>query len=148
MTRNRYIVVLNDGEWKIEHGGELSARYRTQEEALLDALNAARRLDREAKTPKFLRKAQISGCGWNGPIAWDAYEHESAKARNDRLRLIQTIRRRGLDRAADRSRHPHKHAPALNAQQYRHPHLNTTEWEQNTTTAAHTAILINIKLVS
>ena len=45
MTRNRYVVVLNDGEWKIEHGGELSARYRTQEDALLDALNAARRLD-------------------------------------------------------------------------------------------------------
>jgi hypothetical protein len=53
-----------------------------------------------AKTPKFLRKAQNSGCGWNGPIAWDVYEHESAKARNDRLRLIQTIRRRGLDRVA------------------------------------------------
>ena len=41
VTRNRYIVVFHDGEWKIEHDGELSARYRTQEEALLDALNAA-----------------------------------------------------------------------------------------------------------
>jgi hypothetical protein len=42
MSRNQYIVVFHDGEWKIEHDSELSARYRTQEEALLDALNAAR----------------------------------------------------------------------------------------------------------
>ena len=54
VTRNRYIVVLHDGEWKIEHEGELSARYRTQEEALLDALNTARRLDREGQDAEVL----------------------------------------------------------------------------------------------
>ena len=31
------------------------------------------------KTPKFLRREQTSGCGRNGPIAWSAYEHESAR---------------------------------------------------------------------
>ena len=54
MTRNRYIVVFHDGEWKIEHDGELSARYRTQEEALLDALNAARRVDRKGQDAEVL----------------------------------------------------------------------------------------------
>jgi|RifCSP13_3_1023840.scaffolds.fasta_scaffold33787_3 hypothetical protein len=54
MTRNQYIVVFHDGEWKIEHDGELSARYRTQEEALLDALNAARRLDRKGQEAEVL----------------------------------------------------------------------------------------------
>ena len=54
MTRNQYIVVFHDGEWKIEHDGELSARYRTQEEALLDALNAARRLDRKGQDSEVL----------------------------------------------------------------------------------------------
>ena len=61
MTRNRYIVVLNDVEWKIEHGGELSARYRTQEEALLDALNAARRLDREGQDAEVLTQSADFG---------------------------------------------------------------------------------------
>ena len=50
----RYIVVFHDGEWKIDHDGELSARYRTQEEALLDALNAARRLDRRGHDAQVL----------------------------------------------------------------------------------------------
>ena len=79
MTRNRYIIVFHDGEWKIDHDGELSARYRTQEEALLDALNAARRLVKRDKAPKFLRRELTSGCGRNGLIAWSAYEHQSAK---------------------------------------------------------------------
>jgi uncharacterized protein DUF2188 len=61
VTRNRYIVVLNDGEWKIDHGGELSARYRTQEEALLDALNAARRLDREGQDAEVLTQSADFG---------------------------------------------------------------------------------------
>jgi hypothetical protein len=54
MTRHRYIVVFHDGEWKIDHDGELSARYRTQEEALLDALNAARRLDKKGQDAEVL----------------------------------------------------------------------------------------------
>ena len=61
VTRNRYIVVLHEGEWKIEHEGQLSARYRTQEEALLDALNAARRLDREGQDAEVL--TQRAGFG-------------------------------------------------------------------------------------
>jgi hypothetical protein len=61
VTRNRYIVVFHDGEWKIEHEGELSARYRTQEEALLDALNAARRLDREGQHAEVLTQGADFG---------------------------------------------------------------------------------------
>jgi hypothetical protein len=30
MARNQYLVVLHEGEWKIKHGEEYSARYRTQ----------------------------------------------------------------------------------------------------------------------
>jgi hypothetical protein len=61
MTRNQYIVVFHDGEWKIEHDGELSARYRTQEEALLDALNAARRLDRKGQEAEVLTQGADFG---------------------------------------------------------------------------------------
>jgi hypothetical protein len=61
VTRNRYIVVFHEGEWKIEHEGQLSARYRTQEEALLDALNAARRLDRQGQDAEVL--TQRAGFG-------------------------------------------------------------------------------------
>jgi hypothetical protein len=61
MTRNRYIVVFHDGEWKIEHDGELSARYSTQEEALLDALNAARRLDRKGQHVEVLMQGADFG---------------------------------------------------------------------------------------
>ena len=61
MTRNQYIVVFQDGEWKIEHDGELSARYRTQEEALLDALNAARRLDKEGQGAEVLTQGADLG---------------------------------------------------------------------------------------
>jgi hypothetical protein len=43
MSRRQYFVVFHEGDWKIEHKGEFSARYRTQQEALLDALNAARK---------------------------------------------------------------------------------------------------------
>lgn len=72
MTRNRYIVVLHDGEWKIENDGELSARYRTQEEALLDALNATRRLDRKGQHAEVLTQRADLGLRWNGLIAWNA----------------------------------------------------------------------------
>jgi Uncharacterized protein conserved in bacteria (DUF2188) len=61
VTRNRYIVVHHDGEWKIEHEGQLSARYRTQEEALLDALNAARRLDKEGQGAEVLTQGADLG---------------------------------------------------------------------------------------
>src|SRR5678815_4507152 len=61
VTRNRYIVVLHEGEWKIEHEGQLSARYRTQEEALLDALNAARRLDRQGQDAEVLTQSADFG---------------------------------------------------------------------------------------
>ena len=61
MTRNRTSLSFNAGEWKIDHGGELSARYRTQEEALLDALNAARRLDREGQDAEVLTQSADFG---------------------------------------------------------------------------------------
>jgi hypothetical protein len=40
---DRYIVIFHEGDWKIRRRGELSARYRTQQEALLDALHSARK---------------------------------------------------------------------------------------------------------
>jgi Uncharacterized protein conserved in bacteria (DUF2188) len=43
MIDNKYLVLLHEGEWKIKHVGELSARYRTQADAILDAFAAARR---------------------------------------------------------------------------------------------------------
>ena len=61
MSRNQYIVVFQDGEWKIEHDGKLSARYRTQEEALLDALNAARRLDLQGQHVEVLMQGADFG---------------------------------------------------------------------------------------
>ena len=41
---NQYIFfVFREGDWKIQRREGLSARYRTQQEALLDALHCARK---------------------------------------------------------------------------------------------------------
>jgi hypothetical protein len=85
MTHNQYIVVFHDCEWKIEHDGELSARYRTQEEALLDALNAARRLDRKGQDAEVLTQGADLRFRTEWTNRLDAYEHESAKARRHNL---------------------------------------------------------------
>jgi hypothetical protein len=81
MTRNQYIVVFQDGEWKIEHDGELSARYRTQEEALLDALNAARRLDRKGQDAEVLTQGADLWLRMEWTNRLERHKHESAKAR-------------------------------------------------------------------
>jgi hypothetical protein len=40
---DQYVIVFRAGDWKIQRGEGLSARYRTQQEALLDALHSARK---------------------------------------------------------------------------------------------------------
>lgn len=41
MDRDRYFVVLHDGEWKIKHGNDHSHPYATQQEAIDSAIEAA-----------------------------------------------------------------------------------------------------------
>jgi hypothetical protein len=41
MKRDRYFVVLHDGEWKIKHGDYHSHPYTTQREAIDAAIEAA-----------------------------------------------------------------------------------------------------------
>jgi Uncharacterized protein conserved in bacteria (DUF2188) len=41
MTRDRYYVVLHDGQWKIKHGDDHSHPYSTQQEAIDSAIDAA-----------------------------------------------------------------------------------------------------------
>ena len=65
------------------------------------------------KTRKFLRREQTSGCGRNGPIAWNAYEHESAQARrhNQKLRAIDGRRRSDQEKGAHQAPAQIKIAP-------------------------------------
>jgi hypothetical protein len=41
MHRDRYFVVLHEGEWKIKHGDDHSHPYATQREAIDAAIEAA-----------------------------------------------------------------------------------------------------------
>jgi hypothetical protein len=82
MTRNQYIVVFHDGEWKIEHDGELSARYRTQEEALLDALNAARRLDRKGQHAEVLTQRADLGLRMEWTNRLERYDEDARSSEN------------------------------------------------------------------
>ena len=100
MTRNRYIVVLHDGEWKIEHGGELSARYRTQEEALLDALNAARRLDRDGQDAEVLTQSAEFGLRMEWTNRLGRLRARVGEGSERQTSVDPNIRRRGLDRVA------------------------------------------------
>ncbi|HAH66648.1 MAG TPA: hypothetical protein DCL72_14515 [Rhizobiales bacterium] len=54
MARNQYFVVLHEGEWKIKHGEEYSARYRTQTEAIQDAFATARRASKQGQDADVL----------------------------------------------------------------------------------------------
>ena len=86
MTRNRYIVVFHDGEWKIENDGELSARYRTQEEALLDALNAARRLDIRGQHAEVLTQRSDLGLRMEWTNRSERYDEDARSSKKARVR--------------------------------------------------------------
>jgi hypothetical protein len=38
LLHEQFFVFLDEGDWKINHNGEKSARYRTKAEAILDAV--------------------------------------------------------------------------------------------------------------
>jgi hypothetical protein len=59
LTRDRYIVVFHEGDWKIRRSGGLSARYRTQQEAVLDALHSARKASRRGEAVQVLLEGYI-----------------------------------------------------------------------------------------
>jgi hypothetical protein len=54
LTADHYIVVFHEGDWKIRRSGGLSARYRTQQEALLDALHSARKAVKRGEAVEVL----------------------------------------------------------------------------------------------
>jgi hypothetical protein len=58
LTPDRYIVVFHGGDWKIKRSGGLSSRYRTQQEALLDALHSARKARKRGEAVEVL----LEGC--------------------------------------------------------------------------------------
>ena len=96
MTRNKYIVVFHDREWRIQHNGELSARYRSQEEALLDALNAARRVDMRGQDAEVL----VRGPGLRFRTEWtNRLEREAAPSLGTQLLLP------GIDTEQEQSDH-------------------------------------------
>jgi hypothetical protein len=59
LTPDRYIVVFHEGDWKIKRRGGLSARYRTQQEALLDALHSARKAGKRGEAVEVLLEGSI-----------------------------------------------------------------------------------------
>ena len=55
---NRYQVVFHDGEWKIEHEGVYSARYRTKTEAIWDAIHRAHKAARRGQTIQVIAQGE------------------------------------------------------------------------------------------
>ena len=68
MARYQYFVVLHEGEWKIKHGEEYSARYRTQTEAIQDAFATARRASKEGQDADVLIQDLRSGHPFYRPV--------------------------------------------------------------------------------
>ena len=60
LAPDRYIVVFHEGDWKIQRTGGLSARYRTQQEALLDALHFARKAGKRGEAVEVLLEGDIN----------------------------------------------------------------------------------------
>ena len=56
---NQHIVVFRDGEWKIQRREGLSARYRTQQEALFDALQFARKADKRGEVVEVFLEGDV-----------------------------------------------------------------------------------------
>ena len=56
---DQYRVVFHEGEWKIRRGGGLSARYRTQQEALLDALHSAKKAGKRGEAVEVFLEGDI-----------------------------------------------------------------------------------------
>jgi hypothetical protein len=54
LRTDRYVVVFREGDWKIQRSEGLSARYRTQQEALFDALHSARKAGKRGKAVELL----------------------------------------------------------------------------------------------
>jgi hypothetical protein len=60
LTPDGYIVVFHEGDWKIKRSGGLSARYRTQQDALLDALHSARKAGKCGEAVEVLLEGDIN----------------------------------------------------------------------------------------
>jgi hypothetical protein len=56
---DQYVVVFREGDWKIQRGEGLSARYRTQQEALLDALHSARKAGKRGEVVEVFLEGDI-----------------------------------------------------------------------------------------
>jgi hypothetical protein len=54
MERDRYFVVLHDGQWKIKHGDRHSHPYPTQREAIESAIEAAQHDKDEGRLSQVL----------------------------------------------------------------------------------------------
>ena len=54
MERDRYFVVIHEGEWKVKHGGEHSHPYATQKEAIESAIEAAHNAQDTGKLSQVL----------------------------------------------------------------------------------------------
>ena len=56
---DQYVIVFRAGDWKIQRGEGLSARYRTQQEALLDALHSARKAGKRGEVVEVFLEGDI-----------------------------------------------------------------------------------------
>lgn len=59
LRTDQYVVVFREGDWKIQRGAGLSARYRTQQEALFDALHSARKAHKRGEAVEVFLKGDI-----------------------------------------------------------------------------------------
>jgi hypothetical protein len=73
-ARNKYFVVLHEGEWKIKNGDQHSHPYPTQREAIDAAIEAAHSSERDGQPSQVLVQGE-SCSGQNGPTAKTPIPH-------------------------------------------------------------------------
>ena len=85
---DHYVVVVHEGEWKVAHNGSHSARYRTKQEALFDAIRRAQKSARrgqhavvsaEDEGLLFQTNAKPSSAFPNFPSRWGTVASRASK---------------------------------------------------------------------
>lgn len=76
-SRDQYFVVLHDSQWKIKLAGKYYGPYRTQADAIVEAVSTAKKMWRKVTTLRFsFRERTIDG-GRNTPTGMIPGRHQA-----------------------------------------------------------------------
>jgi hypothetical protein len=89
MLRPQFVVLLLDGQWKIQHEGRHYGPFTTDREAIIAAIEAAQRLGCTGHDPRVLVEAPLSKSrhtewtyGDPNPHDWETYRASAQNARS------------------------------------------------------------------